>query len=277
MTFTRPPLKALTVCVGYDDILKITAPWNSDTFDCHLIVTDWEDKKTPDLVDAIVESTLDEEGNGDIVPIAYCRTDSFYEDGAVFNKGKAIEWAFDILTEQGTWEGWIALLDADVLLPAGWVHRLNLDDLDPQNLYGFRRKMAPIQDRPAPYYWHFGGEYEVKQDTEIGGWLQLFHTSGAGPRPWYPTVWEHAGGCDSGFMLKYPREKREWLDQHVIHIGEDGKNWCGRATERIDAPGEVTPEMVVNEAAMKDLLDRRKQLGKKAFAFERLDRQARVR
>ena len=152
---------------------------------------------------------------------------------------------------------------------------------DPQKLYSMPRRMAPLVDLPAEGFWSNAADYQFHGDMEHGGWLQIFHAQADAllQRPWYPTVWEHAGGCDSGFALKWPRHRREWLTgDGVIHIGPAGENWCGRVTDRVDdgarEAGYVTE---IRKMEMRDLKERRERLGKNAFALERLDKQARVR
>lgn len=71
-------LEAVTVCVGYADILRITMPYNKSLIDSWIIVTSPEDKETFDLCKYYN------------VPVVV--TDKFYEDGAEFNKAKGVNW-----------------------------------------------------------------------------------------------------------------------------------------------------------------------------------------
>ena len=74
-------MKAITVCVEYDDLLAITLPWNAHAFDHTMIVTSWADKATYELVEKMADCGL---------AVTPYRTDAFFDDDCSFNKGKAV-------------------------------------------------------------------------------------------------------------------------------------------------------------------------------------------
>src|SRR5580692_269178 len=91
-------MKAILVSVDYADILAVTLPYNRHHFDEVYVVT------TPGSEDGRVAKQLGAEVWG---------TTAFYDDGAVFNKWKALEEALDVMGR----DGWLCVMDADVLWP----------------------------------------------------------------------------------------------------------------------------------------------------------------
>jgi hypothetical protein len=206
-------MRAITVCVEYDDYLAITLPRNRRFFREYLVVTSCDDKATQELA------------------IQYgCKvfvTNAFYEHGAVFNKGLAIERAFDILDRYG----WMTILDADIILPPAFETFKG----DYNFLYSPRRIIVSDVKRylteglvePLP----------VKSDTEFAGYCQIFCCDAPclqHIRPWYGTDWQHAGGCDSIFQSHWNDIHKIRPEWNVVHLGKTDKNWTGRWTERLD-------------------------------------------
>jgi hypothetical protein len=153
-------------------------------------------------------------------------TDAFYRRGAVFNKGLALEEGFDAMGR----EGWIMVLDADILLPrhVDWSFRRF------GNLYTPRRS---IFANPRHYNdamdW---SAYPTTREQEFCGYCQLFHADDPrlALRPWYGIDWPHAGGCDIDFECKWPKSHKLRPGFNVLHLGQDNRNWCGRTTDRLD-------------------------------------------
>ena len=201
----RVKLNAITVCVGYSDKLTTTLPLNRIHFDRYLIVTDKQDTATHDLAckygcDLLV-------------------TNAFKRYGALFNKGLAIEEAFDQLGRRG----WFCILDADIVLP----DRPVLNNPDKDTLYvPIRRVTSDIEvmdwsDLPSP-----------TKPNEFDGYCQIFNAGAEAlkEKPWYGIDWIHAGGGDSDFEHKYTKKQRPPFE--VLHLGLEGKdrigdNWLG--------------------------------------------------
>lgn len=205
-------MNALTVCVNYDDLLAITLPAMVRHFERIMVVTDLHDHDT-----VLVSQSWDN-------VVAY-QTDAFYRDGAVFNKGAAVEEGLDYLGRQG----WICCVDADILLP----EKMDLSPLEVGTLYGARRRVCPDPTRwQEPWT-----NWRAINETELGGFLHVFHANDpalVGRRPWYSTNWRHAGGYDSDFEGHWPREKKRRLPFTVLHLGLCRVNWWGRQTKRLD-------------------------------------------
>lgn len=213
------------VCVKFDDLLALALPHNRQHLDDLLVVTTpWD------------EATKEQCRKFD------CRifeTEAFYDDGADFNKGKAVEQAVDTLRRQGH----ILIFDADIVFPADMRTRLEMTHLHPAALYGVRRRQCDdlATFKKALADWDDPSILQIP-DQEIAGYYQLFHT--ADPRlrrrPWYTTDWRHAGGSDSDFHRRWRGQgAKRWIENfHVMHLGDTFSNWCGRSSDRwLDVPG----------------------------------------
>lgn len=224
-------LCSVTTCVNYDDILAITLPRNVKHFRKCVVVTSYEDERTAKLVYGIRGAQL-------------FRTDAFTRNGAFFNKGAAIEEAFDVLGRSG----WILLVDADILLPQVFEPELP----DKNVIYGAHRYQLPEGSLD------FGGDWtrwkwtwESPTEPPAVGYFQLFHADATvlQSRPWYPTHSVHAA-LEMGFTDKFSEAR--WLPDPVLHIGAPAENWFGRATSRLD--GEPVLGAEQNRILMGELL-----------------------
>ena len=206
-------MRAILVCVDYSDYLAITMPYNRHHFEDVLIVTSLNDEKTRELAqkqDCQVYST-----------------DSFYDDGAQFNKWKALEQGLDAFGRQG----WLCIMDADVL----WPKSINQEYIE-GNLYTpFRRMMTDLsQPIPQESEWNKLPRHHVT--TEWSGFTQIFHANdrALGQAPWHQTNWKHAGGADSFFQAQWRADRKIRPNWECLHLGEAGRNWCGRVTGFLD-------------------------------------------
>jgi hypothetical protein len=236
-------MKAITVCVGYDDLLAITLPRNARHFDEVVVVTSNRDQATRAVVEA--------------VPNARCfLTDAFWRAGAAFNKGLALELGLDALGR----DGWLCIFDADTLLPPPRL--IDHWNKDARCISSPRRRAC---DDPAKYMVEiltgaWSGFPQVP-DGEPAGYCQVFHADDPvlAARPWYGTTWKHAGGCDSDFSARWPRSSWHWLDFEVLHLGPVGENWHGRVTPRLDGTVPDTADQAA--AAQRAMVEGRRQAG----------------
>jgi hypothetical protein len=240
-------MKALTVCVGYDDLLAITLPLNARHFERILVVTSPDDEATKRLVQATHKAGL--------FNVACMMTDAFWRDGASFRKWLAVEEGLDAFGHIG----WTCHIDADTLLP----ETVDWSVLERGNLYSARRRMLA-----DPRQWSRDISWKslpLVNDRELPGCLHVFHADDAGSAPWYGTHWLHAGGGDSHFVAKWKPANQKWLPFEVLHLGEDGKNWHGRCTERLD--GKMPEHAEENRRKMAEMHRLRQRFG---YAKEKL-------
>lgn len=225
-------MRAIMVCVDYQDLLAVTLPYNRHHFGEVHVITDercyYEVRHIADAND-----------------VSVWHTQLFYEGGASFNKWAALEWGLDRMGR----EGWLCLMDADVLWPK-WV------DLDAGclggspgykigNLITPLRRMAPwpvfAPSNPASVfgmpYERTWGLYPIHRNVnEWAGYSQIFHANDSvlGPPPWHEIDWKHAGGADSIFQRKWSAERKVRPPWEVLHLGEAGQNWYGRVSPLAD-------------------------------------------
>lgn len=216
-----PPLRAFSVCVDYWDYLDVCATYNRHHFSEWVVVTAPHDYMTRDVChDHDIKTHT---------------TDAFYRNGAHFNKWLALEEAMNLFGR----DGWLVLLDVDVL----WPRVLPEFPLEVGKLYSpFRRMKTHVGDMIKGGEVYFPDEkewinYPVHRNIgEHAGYTQIFHGSDPvlGPAPWHGVDWTHAGSADSFFQRKWSPGNKVRPPFEVLHLGESGQNWYGRATPYLD-------------------------------------------
>lgn len=199
-------LSVIIISVNYNDYLLLTLSHNINIFSNIIVVTTPEDT----MCQKICES----------LDVNIITTDVMYEDGAEFNKGKAINKAIKSIENPG----FILLLDADIIVK----DKINTTELDINTLYTSDRwicddflKFKKIQN-------DFNVESFTKYESNKGlGFFQLFHIS---KEESFPESSNDASFSDLLFRDKFV--KRKEINNTLIHLGEAYKNWKGRETKR---------------------------------------------
>jgi hypothetical protein len=226
-------INAITVCVNYDDYLKHCLPRNRAHFKNYYVVTDSENEK--------IIKPLCLENNASIII-----TDSFYDDKALFNKGKAINAILKKLVDS-----WICILDADMILPPNFLRILKKRNLQKDTIYGCKRIFCPSPEAFFKYLkiprlikrWKIDGNYGMTAGKEYApggvakrdipylplGFFQLFHSS---QKHLYPEDVPHAAKSDMDFPALW--DKQKFINISAIHLpvteGESWENYYGRST-----------------------------------------------
>lgn len=243
-------LKGLTVCVEFDDLLRLTLARNARHFEQLVVVTSPHDRRTMEAVEEVArEHGLE---NVDVY-----LTNAFYKRGAAFNKGMSIEHGLDVLGRSG----WLLVWDIDVVMP----DVMDLSAVEPGRLYCPHRRMCrDIKDYTGQTDW---SRWPVEKETELAGYFQLFHAEDPvlTVRPWYAIDWRHAGGYDSVFQARWPNRRKVRLPFEVLHLGESYLNWHGRVQPRAD--GTLPREADKRRRAQKEMYAQRKKRG---FENERI-------
>lgn len=201
-------LTGITVCVDYSDFLEETIKFNKNHFGRYIVATHPKDLSTIDL--------CKKEG------VEIYLTESFYQNGAQFNKGLALS---EVL-KYGNIHGWTVIHDADTVLPFDLKDRLKLEEMDIQKIYGGNRKFIPTyQD------WIKGlnnkelfNNYESTVGTACG-FMQIFNTNSDSFKNnvnnniygSFPT----ANFCDIYFLYHWcppPHPKPEHLNLDCYHL-----------------------------------------------------------
>jgi hypothetical protein len=223
-------LRAILVSVEFGDLLAISLAYNRHHFAEVMVVT------TP--ADTITAAVAKQN------KAAVFATMSFYDRGAVFNKWKALEEGLDVFGRYG----WLCIMDADVL----WPRRIPSFAKIVNNIYTPRRRIMADLSQPAfsaalqdELSWE---RFPLHKETEFAGFSQIFHGSDPhlGSPPWHEVNWRHAGGADSYFQRKWPSRHKVRPPFEVLHLGQDGLNWCGRVTQYLD--GSVPLDAAAHDA-----------------------------
>lgn len=223
-------LEAVTVCVGFDDMLDVTLEANHPHLDTMIVVTSHDDRAT--------QKVAQKHG-------AICvQTDLFTKNGRKFNKGAAINAGLS----RYQYHGWRLHIDSDILFPDNFRRMLfNHTHLDESFIYGADRvdligrkeadglKFAPPQARNG-----FTVDPQVPRatshryvDTLRGyvpiGYFQLWHASTQKDYPWSLGTCQHD---DVLFAEQWPRRCRALLPTvWVYHLCAQppviGENWDG--------------------------------------------------
>jgi hypothetical protein len=194
-------IHGVTVSVNYADLLAQSIAGWAAGLESLTVITDKEDSETFELAAAY---------NANIAV-----TESFYADGAAFNKGRAQQEVWRFIPKHE----WILLFDADIIPPMFW--NVLLGELQPGFLYGAHR------------YDEHGAR--IPDDTHGYGYFQLFHGQDplAQVDPFFDTWWTHAGNGDSTILLRW-RDRgllAPALPLTLLHVGGPSHNWYGRGKE----------------------------------------------
>ena len=208
-------INGVVVCVNYDDFLSITLPKNMKYVDRMLVITHPSDHKT---IEAVTKTP----------GVEVLKTDSFYAEGASFNKGAAMEEGFDLLGRSD----WFLIWDADTLFP----DNMEIGKLDSGFLYTPWRR---ILNDPKIYEFDQDVAWKIssrRRDREFCGYFQLFDAKDKNCQqlPWYDTNFVHAGGADGLFQARWPTHAKRRLPFDVLHLGPADTNWFGRQSNRMD-------------------------------------------
>lgn len=186
-------------------------------------------------------------------------TDSFYSDGAFFNKWKALNEALRSKRDRCEW---FAVVDADVVWPA----KISKDFLEPGRLFVPRRRMCKsIECVPEEDSWD---SFEISQEVDFAGYSQIFRSDDQKVNDFYEENWKHAGGADTEFQNRWDVSLRVRPPFTVLHLGEDGKNWCGRATPYRD--GSVNDLASERAERLESIFRKRKKSRRNRYDHEKL-------
>ena len=223
-------LEAVTVCVGFDDLLDITLALNHPHLDTAIVVTSHADRAT--------QAVARKHG-------AICvQTDLFEKNGRHFNKGAAINAGFS----RFQYHGWRLHLDSDIALPDNFRRILfnhtvldrdciyGADRVDvigreaihacagapPQHAQGFLLSPNPARPLSARYVDTLRGYVPI-------GFFQLWHCSTQKDYPWSLGTASHD---DVMFAEQWPAACRRHLPtvicQHLCAQPPSlGENWDG--------------------------------------------------
>ena len=203
-------LSVIIVSVNYNDYLLVSLSNNIKYFEDITVVTSSDDLVCQKICD--------------IFGVKCIITDRIYEDGASFNKGKAINDGIKSIDNPD----WILLLDADIVL----TKKIDIND-DVDVLYTSDRYIC--KDYNTYKDWQDGkieidkvGKYETNRGL---GFFHLFNinSSDINKELPFPELSNDAAWSDLHFRDKFTKKSK--IDKSVIHLGPTYKNWKGRKTD----------------------------------------------
>ena len=204
-------VSAITVCVNYADLFKLVAANNRKFFDRWLIITDPDDHDTASVCSQFGFEIL--------------TTKRFYDNGAIFNKAKALNAGLQAL---GT-DTWCLAIDSDIYLPPEFRDMLDSLSLCRDSLYGMEglricRTMNEFASLVEKQPWipeAHSGEY-------ILGYFNLFHSANNHQYPEDES--NDASWYDMVFSMRFEPKNRRRLPLSCLHLGDTKSNWKGRIT-----------------------------------------------
>lgn len=227
-------LEAVTVSVGFDDLLDVTLALNHPHLDTMIVVTSHDDRHTQNVA----------RKHG-----AICvQTDLLKKNGRNFNKGAAINAGFNHFQ----YHGWRLHLDADIVLPDNFRRMLfNNTHLDQSAIYGADRVdvvgretlndlRAKVQNEPQ-HAW--GCLIAPRHDAPVSpryvdrllgyvpiGYFQLWN---ARTQKDYPHSLGSAAHDDIMFAAEWPAAYRRHLPTAICYhlcarAPKWGENWDGQ-------------------------------------------------
>ena len=216
-------LEAVTVCMGFDDILDETLKLNMPQLDTMIVVTSHEDNKTQ----AVARK------HGALLAI----TDLHQKNGRNFNKGAAINAGFNYFQ----YHGWRMHIDADIAFPNNFRRLLfNHHSLDRDCIYGADRVdvigMKELEVASATQQHQHGCIVHSRLQRPVGarfvdnlhgyvplGYFQLWHCTCQQP---YPYSLGTAAHDDVMFAVRWPESQRRLLPGFFVHhIAEREPRW----------------------------------------------------
>jgi hypothetical protein len=199
-------IDALTVCVNYADFLALTLPHNLRFVDRLLVVTEEGDKDTQRLC------------SYHNVPYIFSRR--VHENGAAFNKSKAINEGWKTLAPRGQF----LLIDADTLIPPS-MDRAYFSN--PDHFYCSYRVYLNSYEEYEQWY---KGKYQPPQpavNDAGGGYFQCFNINSQYLCGLYPEAGEEGVDTDLDFLSMWPTASLNIIPWTCAHIGPINTNFSG--------------------------------------------------
>lgn len=140
-------------------ILDYTLKYNINQIDDFIIITDYQSPE----IEAICQK----------YNVKFIKTAKFYENGAPFDKGKAISQVLKNISS-----GWVLHLDCDILLPKNFKEEINKINLVLNKLYGARRIMFSNLEMVKKWFHENKNPEDLSDHIPYGycwGYFQLFN------------------------------------------------------------------------------------------------------
>jgi hypothetical protein len=198
---------AITISTNYDDILNIVIPMNYKYFYKWFIVTDKNDKKTIDVINKY---------NLKNIEIVYF---DFYKDGKKFNKGGAVKYVQEMISNYN-YNGLVLIIDSDIVLPKNFPLYFTTIKPDKNTIYGCKRldfySLENLKNNKPDFIYNMYNSFFV-------GYFQLYLYN----KDFLYEDSYNCSECDAKF-LKYFKNTHLIPNLCVGHLGKNEQNWNGR-------------------------------------------------
>ena len=235
-------LDVIIVSVNYNDYLLVSLSHNIKIFENITVVTSSDD--------LMCQKICEKFGVNCII------TDVMYENGAKFNKGKAINKGIESIIEPD----FILLLDADIIVN----DKIKLENIIDDNFYISDRWLCKDYNS---YKRFKDGEITIEnigkcENNKGLGFFQLFNINNnvIDKNKVFPENSNDAAWSDLMFRDKFT--KRQTIENDIIHLGDPYMNWNGRRTSRfleddefISILNTVKKKIIYSNKNIIDLLD----------------------
>jgi hypothetical protein len=199
MTFLSE-VRAVTVCIGYDELLAITLPRMLEHLRSVLVITEPEDTATQQLVQQYSR--------------AFCLKTNACTDYGMFNKGRGIDEGLDIAGRTG----WLLIINPDIVLPPV----LTEFEITPDKLYMPRRRvLEDAESYTDDLDWQ---TVPLRYERQGADYFQLFHASNPvlSKKPWYSMRGKTSHNCSLAFQKRWQAVNKVRLPFEVLHLGSVG-------------------------------------------------------
>jgi len=235
-----------TTCVNYADFFAETLKFNHKLFEKIYVATSTQDVETHKLGEKYQNLHIE-------------KTDSFFDNGAKFNKGKGLNTVLKYI-EPNTWN---MIGDVDCIYNENLINEISSisqNDGMKHNLFGCSRvivqnkqklndALKEIEINPHTKD-KIGGPVQNINIVVLIGFCQIFNSSSKflNCSPRYPENFSSAATSDVRFRDFWPPEHRYLLKSRIIHIGNSVQNWWGRVTPRWD--GDLSTDCQKNTTSL---------------------------
>ena len=212
-------LDVVIVSVNYNDFLAVSLQHNVEIFDNITVVTSESD--------ILCQKICEKFGVNCLV------TDVMYDHESDFNKGKAINYGINSISDPD----FILLLDADIIVRGN----IDIENLNEELLYTSSRYICKSYTQLNDVI--SNGRILDESFTHEGdkgiGFFQLFYINhnSIDRDKVYPETSTDASWDDLIFRDKFP--KREIIKNTIIHLGDPYTNWKGRKSNRFLKDEEI--------------------------------------
>jgi hypothetical protein len=152
-------------------------------------------------------------------------TERMYENGAIFNKGKAINEGLKSIKNPD----WILLLDADIYLKPDFLDVVKNSNLNINSLVMCKRLI--IDNGEDFTKWKNGENVGQLERSKGYGYFQMFNANCQSNRKFFYSE-EYTDASESDLEFRDRFKIKSELDTYVVHLGDTGQNWSGRVTEK---------------------------------------------